>query len=99
MARYQIENPPEHQDTAPQGEIRQEPMSTLRKFSIFIAAAFALPAAGMVAVGFEMGRPRLGVTGLVLLVGLGLMYFVILFQIMKSRKIDPSERSPTERFP
>jgi hypothetical protein len=46
-----------------------------------------------------MGRTRLGVTGLVLLVGLGLVYFVILFQIMKSRKIDPSERSPEERFP
>jgi len=99
MARNQIENPPEHEETAPQGEIRQEPMSTLRRFSIFIAAAFALPAVGMVAAGFEMGRTRLGVAGLVLLVGLGLVYFVILFQIMKSRKIDPSERSPEERFP
>jgi hypothetical protein len=53
----------------------------------------------MVAAGFEMGRTRLGVSGLVLLVGLGIVYFVILFQIMKSRKIDPSERSPEERFP
>lgn len=99
MALHQIENPPEHQETAPQGEIRQEPLSTLRNFSLFIAAAFALPAIGMVIAGFELGREWLGVTGIILLVGLGILYFVILFQIMKSRKVDPSERSPNERFP
>ena len=98
MALHQIENPPENQETAPQGEIRQEPMSTLRRFSLFVAAAFVLPAIGMVVGGFEMGRKWLGLTGLVLLVGLGVLYFVILFQIMKYRKLDPSERSPEERF-
>jgi uncharacterized membrane protein len=99
MALHQIENPPEHQETAPQGEIRQEPMSTLRRFSLFIAAAFSLPALGMVIAGFELGRKWLAVTGLILLVGWGIVYFVILYQIMKSRKVDPSERSPHERFP
>ena len=99
MALHQIENPPGHQETAPQGEIRQEPMSTLRKFSLFIAAAFALPAIGMVIAGFQMSRKWLGVAGVILLLGLGTVYFVILFQIMKSRKVDPSERSPHERFP
>jgi hypothetical protein len=98
MALHQIENPPENQQTAPQGEIRQEPMSTLRRFSLFIAAAFALPAIGMVVGGFEMGRNWLGLIGLILLVGLGVLYFVILFQIMKTRKVDPSECSSEERF-
>ena len=98
MARHQIENPPEHHDSAPQGEIRQEPTSTLRNFSLFIAAAFALPALGMVISGFAFGRKWLGITGVLLLVGLGLLYFLILFQIMRSRKIDPSERSADETF-
>lgn len=99
MARHQIENPPEHNDTAPQGEIRQEPASTLRNFSLFIAAAFALPALGMVIGGFGMGRQWVGIAGVLLLVGFGVFYFLILFQIMRSRKIDPSERSPHETFP
>ena len=99
MARHQIENPPEHNDTAPQGEIRQEPASTLRNFSMFIAVAFALPALGMVISGFALRREWLGIAGVLLLVGFGVVYFVILFQIMKSRKIDPSERSPHETFP
>jgi hypothetical protein len=93
MPLHQIENPPGNQEHAPQGEIRQEPISTLRKFSLFIAAAFVLPALGMVIGGFELGRKWVGIAGLVLLVGLGVPYFVILFGIMKSRKVDPSERS------
>ena len=91
MPRYQIENPPEHQETAPQGEIRQEPRSTLRRFSVFIAAAFVLPALGMVIGGFDMGRKWVGIAGIVLLVSLGVLYFVILYHIMKSRKINPNE--------
>jgi hypothetical protein len=93
MALHQIENPPGSQEHAPQGEMRQEPISTLRRFSLFIAPAFVLPAIGMVIGGFELGRNWVGITGVILLVGLGVPYFVILFQIMKSRKVDPSERS------
>ena len=94
MALHQIENPPGSQEHAPQGEIRQEPISTLRKFSLFIATAFVLPAIGMVVGGFELGRKWVGITGLILLIGLGMPYFIILFKIMKSRKVDPSELSP-----
>ncbi|MBV8056669.1 MAG: hypothetical protein JO071_15665 [Deltaproteobacteria bacterium] len=86
MALHQIENPPGSQEHAPPGEIRQEPISTLRRFSLFIAAAFVLPAIGMVIGGFELGRKWIGITGLILLVGLGVLYFIILFEIMKSRK-------------
>jgi hypothetical protein len=91
MARHHIENPPEHQDPAPQGEIRQEPLPTIRAFSLFIAAAFALPAIGMAAMGFEMGRTWVGVGGLILLLGLGTLYYVLLYGVMRTRKIDPSE--------
>ena len=93
MPLHQIENPPGKRKNAPQGEICQEPMSTLRRFSLFIAAAFALPAIGMVIGGFELDRKWVGITGLILLVGLGVVYFVILFEIMKSRKVDPEELS------
>ena len=96
MPLEQIENPPENRERAPQGEIRQEPVSTLRKFSLLIAAAFVLPALGMVIGGFEMGKKSVGIMGLILLVGLGVPYFVILFKIMKSRKVNPGERSPHE---
>jgi hypothetical protein len=48
----------------------------------------------MVIGGFELGRKWVGITGLILLVGLGVPYFVILVKIMKSRKVDPSELSP-----
>jgi hypothetical protein len=92
MPRNQIENPPTHAETAPQGEIRQEPLGTLRLFSLIIAIAFALPAAGMVAGGFITSRMWLGITGLIILVSLGVGYYLILWQIMKSRKLDPSER-------
>ncbi len=74
-------------------------MSTLRNYSLFIAAAFALPAIGMVVGGFALGRNWVGIAGLLLLLGLGVVYYVILFEIMKSRKVDPAERSPHERFP
>jgi hypothetical protein len=96
MALQQIENPPGSQEHAPQGEIRQEPISTIRRFSLFIAAAFVLPAIGMVVGGFELNRKWLGITGVILLVGLGVAYYVILLQMMKSRKVDPSERFPHE---
>lgn len=46
-----------------------------------------------------MGRQWVGIAGVLLLVGFGVFYFLILFQIMRSRKIDPSERSPHETFP
>jgi len=94
MPLHQIENPPGRQEHSPQGEIRQEPIWTLRRFSLIIAAAFILPALGMVIGGFELGRKWVGITGLILLVGLGVPYFVILFEIMKSRKVDPSKLSP-----
>jgi len=92
MARDQIENPPTHVETAPPGEIRQEPLSTLRLFSLVIAIALALPAAGMVAGGFITARMWLGVTGLIILLALAIGYYLILWHIMKSRKLDPSER-------
>ena len=100
MALHQIENPPENQDSAPQGELRQEPMSTVRNFSVVTAIAFVLPALAMVIDGFTMGRKWIGVVGLILLVGFGVWYFVILFHIMKSRKVGPGERerSHHERF-
>ena len=66
-------------------------MSTLRRFSVFIAAAFVLPALGMVIGGFDLGRKWVGIAGIVLLVSLGVVYFVILYHIMKSRKIGPDE--------
>lgn len=94
MALHQIENPPEHRDTAPEGEIRQEPIETLLGFTSFIATAFALPAMGMAIAGFESDRESAGIIGLVLLLAMGVVNFVILFQIMKSRQLDPSETAP-----
>jgi hypothetical protein len=93
MALHQIENPPGSREHAPAGEIRQEPISTLRRFSLVIAAAFVLPAIGMVIGGFELGRKWVGIAGLILLIGLGVLYFVILVKIMTSRKVDPEELS------
>jgi hypothetical protein len=93
MPLHQIENPAGNQEHAPLGEIRQEPISTLRRFSLFIAAAFVLPAIGMVIGGFEHGRKWVGIAGLILLIGLGVLYFVILVKIMTSRKVDPEELS------
>jgi hypothetical protein len=45
----------------------------------------------MVIGGFDMGRKWVGIAGIVLLVSLGVLYFVRLYPIMKSRKINPNE--------
>jgi hypothetical protein len=92
MPLEQIENPPGAREHAPQGEIRQEPTPTLRRFSLFIAAAVVLPAIALVVVGLELGRTSLAMIGVILLVGLTVPFFVILFQMMKSRKTGRSER-------
>jgi hypothetical protein len=88
MARDQIENPPQHVETAPPGEIRPESSATLRYFSFGIAVAFVLPALALVIVGFGWGRVRVGLVGIALIVVLGTSYYLILWRIMKSRKIE-----------
>ncbi|HJU28328.1 MAG TPA: hypothetical protein VJ718_04115 [Candidatus Binataceae bacterium] len=42
----------------------------------------------MVVVGFEMGRVRVGLVGVALIVVLGTGYYLILWRVMKSRKIE-----------
>ncbi|HJU12150.1 MAG TPA: hypothetical protein VJ728_14800 [Candidatus Binataceae bacterium] len=95
MPRYERENPPGHEG-APEGEIRQEPLPTLRNFSIFIAAAVALPAIALLVGGFSTGYTWVGVAGVILLVCLGGFFFVTNFEIMRSRKIHPAERAREE---
>jgi hypothetical protein len=93
MPRAQIENPPEHVENAPSGEIRQESLSTLRIFTILTAIAFVLPSVGMIIGGFSMGRMWLGIGGVIILTCLFVGYYVILWYIMKSRKLEADERS------
>jgi uncharacterized membrane protein YqjE len=85
MTKDQTANPPEHANTAPAGEIRPEPKSTLRLFSVLIAVALALPAIALIVGGFEANRVSFEIVGFVLLFVIGIAYFVILWRIMKSR--------------
>ena len=95
MPRAQIENPPDHlengPENAPSGEIRQEPISTLRIFTLMTALAFVLPAVGMIIGGFALGRMWLGITGVIILTCLFVGYYLILWYIMKSRKVEANE--------
>jgi hypothetical protein len=52
MALDQIENPPEHADVAPAGEIRTEPRPVLILFTAVIVLSLILPLVVLIAVGF-----------------------------------------------
>jgi hypothetical protein len=94
MARAQIENPPEYverPENAPSGEIRQEPLSTLRIFSLATALAFVLPAVGMIVGGFIVGRMWIGITGVIIMTCFFVGYYLILWYIMKSRKLEANQ--------
>jgi hypothetical protein len=86
MAQEQIENPPTHADTAPQAEIRQESLDTLLVFSVAIAVSMVLPVIGLIIGGFDGGIQQLGIFGLVLMLVMGILYFWILWAVLKSRQ-------------
>jgi F0F1-type ATP synthase assembly protein I len=56
-----------------------------------VALAMVLPAIGMIVGGFTYHRPLLGGFGVVLMVGLGIGYFIILWRIMKINQSEPGE--------
>jgi len=86
MAQEQVENPPAHADTAPQAEIRQESLDTLFVFSVAIAVSMVLPAIALVIGGFDSGIQQLGIFGLILMSVMGILYFWILWAVLKSRQ-------------
>jgi hypothetical protein len=79
-------NPPTHADTAPQAEIRQESLDTLLVFSVAIAVSMVLPVIGLIIGGFDSGIQQLGIFGLVLMLVMGILYFWILWAVLKSRQ-------------
>lgn len=85
MRTDQLENPPEHSQSAPQGEIREQPVKTLQTFTIAIALAFALPAIVLVGLGVDLGRNGILYAGIVLFIGLLVFCSVSLWKIIASR--------------
>lgn len=85
MALDQVENPPEHADVAPAGEIRNEPRRVLRLFTLMIVIALILPVVGLVAVGFEARRIELSAIGLGMIAIFGIAFSIILWKIISSR--------------
>ena len=85
MALDQVENPPEHADSAPAGEVRIEPRPVLRLFTIVIVVSLILPLVGLIAVGLTMKRLELSAVGLALVVLLGSVFSIVLWKIISSR--------------
>jgi len=85
MALDQVENPPEHADVAPAGEIRNEPRRVLRLFTFVIVIALILPVVGLVAVGITAGRMELSAIGLGMIAVLGISFSITLWKIISSR--------------
>jgi hypothetical protein len=85
MALDQVENPPEHADVAPAGEIRNEPRPVLGLFTVVIVAFLILPLIGLIAVGFTTKRPEFSAIGIALLALFGSAFSIALWKIISSR--------------
>jgi hypothetical protein len=85
MRNQHLENPPEHSRSAPQGEIREQPVKTLETFTITIALAMALPAIVLVALGVELGHNGVLFAGIVLFIGLLIFCAIALWKIIATR--------------
>lgn len=85
MSIDQLENPPGKANAAPAGEIRERPMSVLRRFTLVILGALVLPALVLIAVGIDMGQSKVLGAGIVLLIVLCVVFGVTLWKIISSR--------------
>jgi hypothetical protein len=86
MALNQVENPPEHANTAPPGEIRQEPRPVLALFTWIIGLALIIPIVALVYEGFGMKHFDLSIIGGILILILGTAFLLLLWRMISSRK-------------
>jgi|SRR6516165_8726316 hypothetical protein len=93
MAFDQVENPPNHADTAPPGEIRTEPPPVLRRFTLGIVTALLLPSVAFFLEGYRSHRTELIEIGFAFLVLLGGFFAVLLWKIISSRTNRPGVKS------
>jgi hypothetical protein len=80
-----VENPPEHSDVAPAGEVRNEPRPLLRLFTVVIVIALVLPLVSLVAMGFATRRPEFSAIGLGMIALFGSAFSIALWEIISSR--------------
>jgi hypothetical protein len=85
MAKDQLENPPEHADVAPAGEIRIEQRPVLRWFTLAIVIALMLPLIGFLASGVATNRMEFWYLGVGMIVILGIAFAIMLWKIISSR--------------
>jgi hypothetical protein len=87
MVLDQLENPREHADTAPAGEIRDEPRPVLMTFTLIVVVALLLPLSAFVFEGLYYGRKELAEVGTLFVVVFGTLFAVVLWKIIASRGI------------
>jgi hypothetical protein len=87
MVLDQLENPREHADTAPAGEIRDEPRPVLMRFTLIVVVALLLPLSAFVFEGLYYGRKELAEVGTLFVVVFGALFAVVLWKIIASRGI------------
>ena len=85
MTLDQVENPPEHSDVAPAGEVRNEPRPLLRLFTVVIVIALVLPLVSLFAMGFATRRPEFSAIGLGMIALFGSAFSIALWEIISSR--------------
>jgi hypothetical protein len=85
MALEQVENPPEHADSAPPDEIRQESRRVLVLFTWIIGLALVVPLLALVFEGFRIKHFELFAIGGILIVILGVGFLLLLWKMISSR--------------
>jgi hypothetical protein len=87
MVLDQLENPLNHADTAPAGEIRDEPRSVLKRFTLIVVISLLLPLTVFVVEGLYYNRTELAEVGIIVVVVFGILSAAVLWKIIASRGI------------